>query len=454
MRTLEEYDIAVVGGGIAGLYCCLHAPPEARIALFEATGRIGGKLETVSMEGFQAEYGSMRFDPSRQPAMERLLKELQLDTEPFPEYSSPPVRERRTIFNLEKEERGMNALELHTYAIARVLGKTPPELMTISEDEIDYLRREGKYRGRFLWKQGVWNVFCDVLSYDAIKYIISDGSFFHVIHENPGVVGNMLTWVKMLQMSKYLKGIKGGMQSITDKMLEKVKSRGVQVFTHNTLSSLGPARGKKVALTFDAGQYTARHAILAIPSRPLKAIGGLPDDIRALLDSVIEIPLLKCFFVVKEPWWDENIPNKGVQTFPARELHYYKQGGKGMIMAYADRPYINFWSKYVKGRPHHRAEINGNEELPQVFSAQTKIDPGTVTDFGIRDWTREPYGAGVHLWRPGFEPWKVGERLSAFSLPGASTKNVHICGEAFSDYQGFMEGAVRSAQSALAKALD
>jgi monoamine oxidase len=30
---------------------------------------------------------------------------------------------------------------------------------------------------------------------------------------------------------------------------------------------------------------------------------------------------------------------------------------------------------------------------------------------------------------------------------------VHICGEAFSDFQGFMEGAIRSARNALDQAL-
>lgn len=32
------------------------------MALFEATNRIGGRIETVKMEGFNAEYGAMRVD--------------------------------------------------------------------------------------------------------------------------------------------------------------------------------------------------------------------------------------------------------------------------------------------------------------------------------------------------------------------------------------------------------
>jgi hypothetical protein len=32
-----------------------------------------------------------------------------------------------------------------------------------------------------------------------------------------------------------------------------------------------------------------------------------------------------------------------------------------------------------------------------------------------------------------------------FSLDAASPKNVHICGEAYSDFQGFIEGGLRTA---------
>jgi predicted NAD/FAD-binding protein len=49
MIASNDYDIAVVGGGIAGLYCCLYAPTGAKVALFEASSRLGGKVETVNM---------------------------------------------------------------------------------------------------------------------------------------------------------------------------------------------------------------------------------------------------------------------------------------------------------------------------------------------------------------------------------------------------------------------
>lgn len=452
MNTLEHYDIAVIGGGIAGLYCCLRAPPGKRTALCEATGRIGGKVETVYMEGFKAEYGSMRFDPDRQPVMGKLIRELQLQTEPFPAYNSPPAEKKQMMYGLRNDEKGLNALELFTLGIGRVLNKTESQLMSLSDDELKHLRRKGAYRNVPLWKLGTWNALTGVLSYSAVKYIIEDGSFFHSVHENPGAAGGLLLWVQMLQMSEHLKGIKGGVQLITDGILKKAKKRGVEVYTGRALRALSPL-GKQVKLSFDAGEITADHVILALPSHPLKALKGIPENIRVLLDSVIEYPLLKCFFIVSNPWWEEDIPNAGVRDFPARELHYTRQGEKGMIMVYADRPSVNFWNPYVNVKRHEKAKIGGSRDLPEVFAGRMNIDPRTISSYGFRDWVKEPFGAGVHLWKPGVEPYKVMEKLQAFSLDDASPRNVHICGEAFSDFQGFMEGAVRSAEGVMSRVM-
>jgi hypothetical protein len=74
----------------------------------------------------------------------------------------------------------------------------------------------------------------------------------------------------------------------------------------------------------------------------------------------------------------------------------------------------------------------------------------SVVTYGIRDWGREPFGAACHAWKAGRRSWEVIDRLSSFHLTDASEAgSVHICGEAYSDYQGFIEGALRSAEKAL-----
>ena len=65
--------------------------------------------------------------------------------------------------------------------------------------------------------------------------------------------------------------------------------------------------------------------------------------------------------------------------------------------------------------------------------------------WGIRDWGREPYGGANHAWRPERKYWVVMARLAEIAASRDRKPTIHICGEAFSDYHGFMEGSLRSA---------
>ena len=148
------------------------------------------------MEGFNSEYGAMRFDPTKQLLMKKLINDLELGTERFHEYSGPSLHDLPVTFDLDKNEKGLTILELISLAIQRVLNISKEHLLNIKEEEMEYIRREGKYKGQFLWSQGLWNVFSDEISVDAIKFLITNGSFYHLLHENPNAAEWIITMIK------------------------------------------------------------------------------------------------------------------------------------------------------------------------------------------------------------------------------------------------------------------
>lgn len=145
-------------------------------------------------------------------------------------------------------------------------------------------------------------------------------------------------------------------------------------------------------------------------------------------------------------------------------------------MVYTDRPALTFWSNYIKakadkdpdtapsgiqrkpegGAPDKNpALINKALQYLKEYGVTKKLED--IGFYGIRDWSRRPYVGAVHVWYPQREPWKILKRLSAFRIsgdnkphdPNDGLKNVHVCGEAYSDYQGFIEGALRSSEHVL-----
>jgi hypothetical protein len=68
------------------------------------------------------------------------------------------------------------------------------------------------------------------------------------------------------------------------------------------------------------------------------------------------------------------------------------------------------------------------------------------------DWGRLPYGAGNHAWRPEREYWQTMADLAEIGLGKShAAPYVHVCGEAYSDYHGFIEGSLCSAVYILTK---
>lgn len=228
---------------------------------------------------------------------------------------------------------------------------------------------------------------------------------------------------------------------------------------------------------------------------------SMHGDVLAWLDSAFAFPLVKVFAVVDRRWWEEDFrPNVGATLMPTREVHYWKgntgRSRQGMIMVYTDRPSSAVWGNFVASGPHvdvwarrlsdgaaGGATIAGEEDrgydppnpfsqrqrlrkkLAEVVRAQDSADmkPDDISWVGIRDWGRDPCG-GNHAWRPKRRYWHVMWRLAhlatsrAVPQSGGSSQeklcpprsessgaSVHVCGEAYSDYHGFIEGALRSA---------
>ncbi|SRR5579884_1619129 len=117
-------------------------------------------------------------------------------------------------------------------------------------------------------------------------------------------------------------------------------------------------------------------------------------------------------------------------------------------------------------RKRHRLVLKIFAYLNQIHPDLKKED---IEFCGIRDWGRAPYFAACHAWRPERQSWTTLRNLSSFEIfsdkPMSNRYNkderansddiydqnghVHICGEAYSNYHGFIEGSLRSAQHVL-----
>jgi hypothetical protein len=357
------------------------------------------------------------------------------------------------------------------------------------------IQTKGRIGGVPLYAMGFWNLLSDYLSHNAITKLRDLGTFYHLLPENPNAAEWLVWWLLGFSTNEKLQGIFGGMECIVDKLTARLNSDPDNPFDHHENSwvkGIEKTESGELKLLFDEGDKrpadpevlnrTYKHVILALPKKALQQVHSQSpkafaqeSDMKGLLDSAFGFPMVKMFVVVRERWWEEeHRANRFATRLPTRELHYWKghteHSKQGLIMAYTDRPASSFWSNYVPPGPQIDVHRTGEKELDPQLQARLKkkvvqylnennlpdIQDDDIVWYGIRDWGREPYGGANHAWRPERKYWVVMRRLADIPLESstAASSGLHICGEAYSDYHGFMEGSLRSAVYVLHRILD
>jgi hypothetical protein len=349
-----------------------------------------------------------------------------------------------------------------------------------------WLRRHGTFQGRPLWAHGLWDTFAHVLSKAALDFLQQRGTFFHCVNLNPAAADAISFMLDVLATSRAsLVSVEGGSQRIVDALLARVAQQpGVDIRLGAAVAELrcaAPGKPDAVSLLLEDGsRVSARRVLLTGQQARLQALRGMPPELQPLLESVMLVRLFKIFAILVDPPWcacSVPCPNYGADKLPCREIHYSycSETKTGMVMLYGDEPSLHYWSAFLRrcepgdeGAPQSNANPHLKHHLcfylRAIFgcgggggamqrqlssgsawsssSASSCAAPFSIAHYGILDWSRD--GTGVHQWRPGFCSEAVSTRLAQ------GARGVHVCGETYSTFQGFIEGGLRAVDATLA----
>jgi hypothetical protein len=214
--------------------------------------------------------------------------------------------------------------------------------------------------------------------------------------------------------------------------------------------------------------------------------------------------MFKLFLLYDEPWWmGDSFPDgcdgRVFTDLPLRQVYYFspswmcKHGthdqsnekhelareGLSLIMAsYSDEHYVSFWEPLLNPKPELDLVVNRGpfhlfrsdripkkewhdilEKYKEVLVTRRMVDKvqGLLNEIHGREVPQPILGvvqdweAGWHTWVVGSKPWKEeirGERVEPFF-----EKGLFLCGEAYSTEQGWIEGALKSAEQVLKELL-
>jgi hypothetical protein len=476
------------------------------VQIYEWSDHVGGRLWSINLPGLPnvpAEMGGMRFLKSMQNVYGLCTQELGLEAASFDfanniqylrghrfnfsDYSNPS----KVPYFLADNESGQDPIALVVNALNALVpgavGKTGYEL-------IEYLRTAtvaGQPADLLLYQTGFWTLLMNQLSMEAY-HLVQDASGYFSIYDNWSSYGAFLEFMRNYADSNYLK-LQNGYQQLPLTLAAKCQSLGGVVQTNTRLYSLQPVmtnREQVIHMTLGPPNGTARvdawarHVVLAMPQRSLQLLD--PDSFifgnpqfRADLETVTPQSSSKLFLSFSEPWWQNlspSITNGRSDTDLALRQCYYvgtetqaPNAGMSLMMAsYNDSVADTYWDCYLDRSAwggHQPPYIGPLSNLidqrllaPQDMVADIQQQLTRMHNYPVpapaaaiyHNWTEDPIGAGWYFWNPHVRSWEVAPRIRQ-PVPGY---NVYVCGSCYSENQGWVEGALNTAEMMLETKFD
>lgn len=524
-QETADLDVAIIGGGVSGAYCAWRlAQPDAaasavlrasgvtgapRVALFEASDRLGGRLwsfEPPGMPHLRAELGGMRI-PTNQRLVVSLVERLGIETIPFPmgdQHNLRYLRGRRfTVadlgnpnivpYDLPPELRGKTPDDIVIQTIERYI----PNARSLKEADWEEIRRSGSFDGVPLYDFSFRYLMQRDLADEAYQFVRDDAPVDDLTL-NASAVDLMFDWAADFDEDVPVITPLLGMQEIPRSLVREAEASGVAIHRRHRLRRIVPiadASTDEPGLSLEievmpegrVQQLTARHVILAMPPRAISLLA--PDSLPLtapsfprLLDAVFPITAGKGFLGYENPWWHKLDLTSGrtISDLPLKLTYYMGTEGDRpgadrndqaslLMPTYAERQTLDFWMSFRRqtqdspgGAPFQRpdvgevpAELALPERAVSEMQRQLRLVHGPEVDIGeptmavMSDWSRNPYGAGYHIWSVGASAWQLAP-VAREPMPGL---NLSICGEAWSSHQGWSLGALMTAERTLQERL-
>jgi lysine 2-monooxygenase len=360
-----------------------------------------------------------------------------------------------------------------------------PDWRPRTPEEWDRFRNDFSFKGasrrsKRLRDWGFQPLLRAVGSSQECVFMIRDYEGFAAPYDTRINAGTALQLFHSFPLNPRFMTLQGGYELLVHCLENAVRNKGCDVRTNHKLLSINEVNGyfelvaKHTESPFRV-KFLTKNVILALPQLALEELRENNPSLRnipvfkKLLHSVVTIPLTKINLFFGERWWYTrfNISNGGSFTdLPIGQVYCYDPDdikhnqGPGVLTMYCDSSRRNFWQDLQEGSPSYKykganydseltasatkasedvvdevmnclRELFDHQDLPQPFEA-------TYQSWGLRDT-----GDSEHQWGTGID-----DRIVRSSLVKVRD-GLAICGESYSDEQGWVEGALRSAAEVL-----
>ena len=431
------YDLIVAGGGIAGLYSIYKyiknhkdnhrdSGVKEKILLIESSSRLGGRVKTTHNKGQTYESGAGRFSDNHHLLME-LINEFNLRDKIIP-------LKPKKIF-ISSDHPGQQI------PLTNQIDKVLRELS-------DYIKTKKLSQSQLL-SRTLFDIAHEYSS-DLANQLINMYPYYSEVRVMNAFEGLKLMNRDFSSKVKYFV-LAGGLEQLITHMEQfinhnnKLIGRSVEVEIRlntslenindiNDINDINGTSGYEIETKHNQ-IFKTKNLFLAIPTKALLQIPYLiKNKMERHLKTVSPQPLYRIYVKYKTPFLDK-------QIITDSELRFViPYNDKGLIMiSYTDGADTNFWLKHY---------IKSEDKLLEVIHKKLKelIPDIKIPEVEWIDASSSYWDAGAHYWKPRKQFTNQSQLLQDILHP---SHNMWIIGEAYSDYQAWIEGSLRTSLEAI-----
>lgn len=413
----KTYDVIIIGGGIAGLtvaYQLTKTFPFPRVLLLEKTSRFGGKIDTwESNQGdtFELCPSRISFEVHKQflDLIQELGFDLKKDLKPVSsqiEYALRSSYNNELTLSSQGKRYKLSLLESllthfnrHLYSLGGKVGQLLPNSYLQSRTPKEFLHSFG-FSSEFI--AFLQDGFGYDSPWDSIN--LKDG-FRDISYYFP---------------SKGFFTFTPGLLQIIDRLVSVLQTKCDLQF-NSPVTSWAKEQDCGYIVSCRYHTFYTRSIVFAIPFGELIHLLSFP-----LLYTVTPIALMRIFLFYKKEHsaWIQSLPHHLITETPVRMLI---KESPNLLQIYVDQPFAYFW--------HHQTNLRHTiwSHLKQIFPNWAVPPPDLILPHFVPE--------AVHYWKKGVDSEKVIPKM----IHPFPEENLFFCGESYSLHQGWMEGAVETA---------
>lgn len=406
-------SIAIVGGGISGLYIANKLLERGyHVTIFEKASRLGGRVHTVQVEGLgNIETGAGRFNEKHKLLLQ-LIRDCNAESNiakiPFQKrwyYNGTSINHRNYTDNIEKRLFANITKWLNKYSKHELVNMTMKDLL-LSEFPS--------------------NIVVNIVSAFGYNSEFEIQNAYTTLHILSKEFNDRIEYF-------YLNG---GLSQLTNSLETMIKEKGGKIQLNTTVTGYDPIKN---IVTFtvkgrSVQQQSFQKIVFACTKKALSSFKNLLNYdhlLRRYINTIEMAPLNRMFalFPVQSnglAWFDgirrttTNLPIRYIIPFDPT---------KGLIqISYTDNDFARYW----RSKSNQDCKTEVTKQLRLMFPDKHIPEPLWIRNFY---WSE-----GVTYWKPFYKSYR-----------NSKNKSYYIAGEMMSStHSGWIEGALQSAANVIA----